>query len=343
MRKTILVTTLVFVATLISISASAQVTAKLVVPEKVIDLGKVPQGDVRDVEFTLKNEGDATLVLKSVRPTCGCTVAKWPEKIEAGGEGVVAAKLDTTGFKGGIAKSIMVMSNDPASSVVKLVIKANVEPYIEVLPRTIVRFNVRESERSVQKVVVSGTSRSGDFKITGATAYTSDQKPDPSLKVEVRQLEENELIDGRTATQYEIAIHLSEKAKVGPISSVVKVATTSKKMKEVNIKVFGVVRAMLSVTPPDLQFGAVEARQQPGRNLIIVNNRPDAKVTITEATISDPAFATEILAVEEGKRYQVTVTVKKDAAAGIKDATLVLKTSDPEFTELRVPVRASVR
>ena len=57
----------------------------------------------------------------------------------------------------------------------------------------------------------------------------------------------------------------------------------------------------------------------------------------------DPAFETKILALEEGKRYQITVTVKRDATPGIKDSTLVLTTTDPEFKELRVPVRASVR
>ena len=337
MQKKILTVALALVTLGLVFPVAAQTTAKIVVPDKVIDLGKVAQGDVREVKFTVKNEGVAELTLKSVRPTCGCTVAEWPKNIAAGGEGVVTAKIDTTGFKGAIAKSIMVMSSDPNNPTITLVIKAVVEPYIEVLPRAIVRFNVLESEEAVEKVIISGTSRSGDFKITGASADS------PSLKVEVRRLGENERIEGRTDTQYEVAIHLAKDAEVGPMNSVITVSTTAEQAKEIEIKVFGVVRAMLRVTPPDLQFGSVESRQQPGRNLIIVNNRPDSKMSITEATINDPAFSTDILALEEGQRYQVTVTVKKDAVPGIKDAMLVLKTTDAVFKELRVPVRANVR
>ena len=109
------------------------------------------------------------------------------------------------------------------------------------------------------------------------------------------------------------------------------------------IKVFGVLRALLRVTPPELQFGAVESVQAPVRNLIVVNNRQQTKVEITEALINDPAFTTEIVPIDEGKRYQITVGINRDASAGIKDATLVLKTTDPDFPELTIPVRASLR
>jgi len=46
---------------------------KLVVPEKIKDMGVVAQGEVLNVDFALVNEGDETLEIKAVRPTCGCT------------------------------------------------------------------------------------------------------------------------------------------------------------------------------------------------------------------------------------------------------------------------------
>ena len=38
---------------------------------------------------------------------------------------------------------------------------------------------------------------------------------------------------------------------------------------EVEVKVYGVVRALLNVTPGQVQFGAVEAKARPGRNVIV--------------------------------------------------------------------------
>jgi hypothetical protein len=87
----------------------------------------------------------------------------------------------------------------------------------------------------------------------------------------------------------------------------------------------------------------VTAKSQPGRNLILVNNRSGgAKVTVKSATVNDAAFATEVVNIEAGRRYQVTVTVKSDATPGPRDAILTLTTSDPEFPTVEVPVRANI-
>ncbi len=315
----------------------AEALPKLVVEDKIVDLGTVPEGAVKTAEFTLENQGEGTLEIRSVRPTCGCAVADFPKEVAPGGKGTVKVSLDTAGFKGGISKSVMVMSNDVENPIMTLALKADVRPYIEILPRPLVRFNVLQREDATEKVVVAGTDRSGDFKITGVKSDSDD------LEISYRRLEEAERIEDKFPTQYEVAIRLKKDAKVGPVNSVVTVKTNAPDAKTVEIKVFGVIRALLKVTPANIQFGAIEARHEPSRNVIIVNNRPESTVTITAASIDDPAFTTEILPIEEGVRYQVIVGMARDAVTGLKDTTLVLKTTDSDFPELRIPVRAQVR
>ena len=65
-----------------------------------------------DAVFELVNEGNATLTVKAVRPTCGCTVADFDREIAPGATGTVKAKLDTKDFAGPISKSILVMTDD---------------------------------------------------------------------------------------------------------------------------------------------------------------------------------------------------------------------------------------
>ena len=48
---------------------------KLVLPEKIKDMGTVAQGEILEIQFELVNEGDQPLEIRAVRPTCGCTVA----------------------------------------------------------------------------------------------------------------------------------------------------------------------------------------------------------------------------------------------------------------------------
>jgi hypothetical protein len=338
-RKT---TTAVAVACLIAASVVAQETGaagpKLVVPEKILDKGAVAKGDVVEANFKLVNEGSETLVVKAVRPTCGCTVADYDREIPAGGSGWVKAKLDTEDFSGPVAKSILVMTNDPQDPTVTVVIKADVKPYVEVLPRPLIRFNAIKHEQMSQKVTIVSGDGERDFKVTGVESNV------PYLKASVRQLKKGEELPGRPSPQYEVALALGEDAPVGPVNAQLSVDTDHPKARQVTIKVYGVIRALLHVTPPQIQFGTVEASTKPGRNVIVVNNRSDGvAVQVTSAVVTDSAFDATVSAIDEGRRYQVTVTVKPDADPGTRDAVLKLATTDPEFPELTVPVRANSR
>ncbi len=308
---------------------------RISVPEKVKDFGIVPQGKVLEVKFQLVNEGTETLVVKAVRPTCGCTVAEFDKEIAPGKTGWIRAKVDTSAFSGPITKSILVMVNDPETPTVSLVVKANVRPYLEVVPRPLVRFNTVQGEPVSQEVfVVSDDAR--DFEVTGIRSSV------PYIQGSVRRLNEDELVPGKYKVQYGVTLTLAPDAPAGPINADVFVETTHPEAKEVKVKVFGVVRSLLHVTPSQIQFGTVEAKVKPGRNVIVVNNRQEP-LEITGVSVEDPAFEVAVLPIEEGKRFQVTVSVKPDAEPGKHDTVLLVKTSDPKFPELRIPVRANLK
>ena len=309
----------------------------MVVPEKVKDMGKVAQGDVLDVDFEIVNEGDETLEIKAVRPTCGCTVADFDREIAPGKSGFIKAKLETRDFTGPISKSILVMTNDPQDPTMTLVIKTKVHPYVQVLPRALVRFNAVQHEPMEQKVTVVADEDVKDFQVTGVKSSV------PFIVASIEPVAADALLAGKSAKQYEISMTMVENPPVGPVNAVLEIETNHPKAQKVPVKVFGVVRALLHVTPSQIQFGSVEAKKQPGRNLIVVNNRSGGvAVAVTDASVSDSAFNAQVVTIEKGRRYQVTLTVKPDASAGPREAVLTLKTSDPEFPTVEVPVRANI-
>jgi hypothetical protein len=340
MRKTVrlIFTVAAMAAAMVAgVAADAANGPKLVVPEKIKDIGTVAQGEVVNVEFALVNEGDETLEIKAVRPTCGCTVADFDREIAAGKTGYVKARLETRDFSGPISKSILIMTNDPSEPTVTVVIKTTVHPYVEILPRALVRFNAVQHEPMEQKITVAAAEDNLDFKVTGAKSSV------PYLNTTVRELTKDELLAGKSPRQYEVAMSLKDDAPVGPVNAEINVVTNHPKAANVPVKVFGVVRALLGVTPSQVQFGSVAAKSKPGRNLILVNNRSGgAKVEVKSASVNDAAFDAEVVTIEAGRRYQITVTVKADASPGPRDAVLTLKTSDSEFPELDVPVRANI-
>jgi hypothetical protein len=151
------------------------------------------------------------------------------------------------------------------------------------------------------------------------------------------------MVEGKSAPQYELTLTLAADAPVGPLNSVVTVETDNANAKRIQVRVFGVVRALLQVSPPELQFGAVRAAESPARTVVVVNNKVGESIQILDATIDDPAFETELKAIEEGRRYHVTVAVQNTAGTGIKDATLTLRTTDDSMKTVTIPVRASLR
>jgi len=308
---------------------------KLDVPEKIKDFGNVPQGEVIHATFKLVNEGSAKLVVKAVRPTCGCTVAEYDKEVAPGRAGLVKAKVDTSAFTGGITKSILVLTNDPETPTTTLVVKANVKPYLEVIPRPIVRFNTVRGE-AIDREVKIVTDDAVDFKITKAVSSV------PFITATIRPLSGDELVTGKYKVQYAVKLTLAEDAPIGAVNATVTLHTTHPHAKTLKIKAFGVVRSLLHVTPGNIQFGSVEAKFKPGRNVIVVNNRKEP-VQVTGAKVDDDAFTAEVRPIEEGKRYQITVTIKADAKPGPRSTTLHIMTTDPQHKDLKVPIRVNIK
>lgn len=76
------------------------------------DLGKVQEGSVVEVSWRFKNTGDKPLIIATVNPGCGCTVADKPEEpIAPGGESIIKAKFDSKGREGAQRKDVYVTAN----------------------------------------------------------------------------------------------------------------------------------------------------------------------------------------------------------------------------------------
>jgi hypothetical protein len=80
-------------------------------------MGTITAGDKLTVAFRFKNTGDKPLVIESVQPSCGCTVANYPkEAIAPGGTGEITGAFDSKGKEGLQRKSMTVLANTPRQS-----------------------------------------------------------------------------------------------------------------------------------------------------------------------------------------------------------------------------------
>jgi hypothetical protein len=102
----------------VALEDSANYTSLQWVDSTFQDLGKVNEGQVVDITWHVKNTGTKPLVIASVIPGCGCTVAEKPtEPIAPGGDGVIKAKFDSKNqTEGEHRKTITVNANTKEKS-----------------------------------------------------------------------------------------------------------------------------------------------------------------------------------------------------------------------------------
>ncbi len=151
------------------VEAPAVPAPKLVAVEAVKDVGKVAKGERVKVDFELRNDGPAELLINNVHPTCGCTVASFDAKIAPGATGKIHAEIDTVDFSGPIAKTITVLSNDPLNPRLTLTIKARVEPQINSFPGY-ARFVYVQNQPTVSLKQWLWTDNFPDFKVLAVTS-----------------------------------------------------------------------------------------------------------------------------------------------------------------------------
>jgi hypothetical protein len=93
------------------------------------DFGKAQRGKTLRKDFTIRNFGDAELVIEGVSTTCGCTAALAAQsRVAPGGRTVLRVTFETRTYSGRVERDVLVRSNDPMTPLVQVRVSATVEP-----------------------------------------------------------------------------------------------------------------------------------------------------------------------------------------------------------------------
>ena|SRR5688572_1346598 len=80
--------------------------------DSVRNFGNITEGQKLALSFRFKNTGDKPLVIQSVEPACGCTVADYPKQpLKPGEEGEITGEFNSDGRVGQQHKEITVTTN----------------------------------------------------------------------------------------------------------------------------------------------------------------------------------------------------------------------------------------
>lgn len=215
-------------------------------PKITFDKTEIPypnarEGQTLSAQFNFTNQGNMNLIIDSVTPSCGCTVAKFDRVIRPGEKGVINLDLDTNGITGAFRKTAVVATNDVSNPFVTLVMIGETQSKVKV-----------DKGRRLDLVGCLGNEISAS-----ATLTEPDGKP---LLIAGVENPMHDYLDAKLTPQpggREYTLVVTAKAKepmdfAGPIYLIVPGSP------KVSLYIVAEVRGPFTVSPKEVYFGGVK-------------------------------------------------------------------------------------
>ena len=335
-RSTLLLSALALAACA-SLALAQDGTPKAVPVEPIKDFEIVPKGQLLEHTFLIRNDGDTTLEVTEVRPACGCTVADFDNTIAPGATGKVSVKVKTESFAGPISKSVSVFTNDSQNPKLQLVVKADIKPYVTIVPG-FVRYNFVQGEEVGKAFQTLWSEDGSDVAVTAVKA------PYDYLSVEFHEATEEERNPKGPGRQWVIDVALSPNAPVGALRDFVTVELDHPKQKFAKIPVSGFVRPRQHITPDKADFGNLEGETLPLKRTFHFTNFITDGIELTEIDTGLVGLGAEVVPSENqpGHRFRLVLTLDESMPKGAFDTVVRIHTSDNKNPVIELPVRGSI-
>lgn len=310
---------------------------KITLSSELWDFGDALYGDALQQTFTIKNEGDADLILDRVKGSCSCTVPRLTTKLLKPGESTeVTVIFNTKKRQGQISTNVQVRSNDPLRPVLTYRVKGSVKRLIDFKPASVQLRGLKRDE--VMSATVKIVNQGSEPITPTIKSINSDY-----FEVEIKEIEAGQV--------YELVVRTKPPIPYGSTRAGIEITTGSSRQPTIRVPVNANVRARVSVTPPIL-FVPKQTKTASNRQLRVryFGTADDFEVLSVES--SNP----EMLPVELkppgtnklrfrqpraiAPKVERVITVKVPPGSELTDSALqiVIRTNDPEFERLVIPV-----
>ena len=205
----------------------------------------VIEGETMHAQFPFSNQGKMNLIIDSVTPSCGCTVAQFDRVTQPGGKGVINLDLDTSGISGSFRKTAVVNTNDPSNPFITLVMTGETASKVKV-----------EKGRRLDLVGCLGQDASVS---TGLSGIGGQPLIVAGVENPMQEYLTTELSHSPSTHSYNLTVRSKAKEAMefaGPIYVLVPGAP------KVSIYVVADIRGAFTVQPQEVYFGGIKRGQQ---------------------------------------------------------------------------------
>ncbi len=291
----------------------------------VFEFGTVENTELVKHTFVIKNAGDKPLEIRSIRPTCGCTITDTkPRTVAPGLSTQIPVTLNLKGRRGRQIKNIVVTSNDPKRSTMQLRFDGTATSVIDVQPVSI-SFGV----------LPEGVLPPGKFTRTISVSTTRDEPFEITKVLSSRQLVDTEIKVIEAGKKYEVKVTAKGEAKQGVFRETLNIQTTSKAMPNISVPVIATVRGQLTIIPNILQLSSAIKTPQTRYITVRGNSVADFTIQSAECTCSEQAKIT----VQNKGRYGWRIVVRDITAnKSLNGEKIIIRTNVKGKEVIEIPI-----
>ncbi len=303
---------------------------QLEVSPLVHDFGELPQETIRRINVVLRNVGTEDLEINNVESDCGCTVAMLPDTLLAPGDSTyLHVTFSTKHYSNAIAKHVTIQSNDPGAPQTMLTLRAYVRTIVSVVPNTLDYKSVTHGDQPTLSTRLAAL-QSDTLKILDVVYPT-----------EAFELEQTSSVDG-DSLRFHFDFTLKPDAPLGAMNSQASIHTNLEAVKQIPIRLRGLIHGFFATEPHRLSLGQLREGIGRMRKIALKASRP-GKQYVTSVAITNNALIVELITIEEGRSYEVSVTAPPSLSAGRYRCRVKINTDDPAQPEISVPVSVKVQ
>lgn len=296
----------------------------------VFDFGTLPQESLRKVTTWIRNDGTEPLRIHGITSDCGCTVAQLSDSTLAPGDSTkLRITFSTRHFSGAITKHIRLLTNDPAAPKAPIKLKAVVRAIVSLQPPSVDFGSVPRGESPARTITIKAAA-SDSLRIQDVLV------PEETFETRIHNAGSGD------STAYSLEIMIRPDAPVGPFSSTARIQTNIRNARTLSLNLKGQIHGFFKAQPCRLLLGQVRQGRVRQRSIQLVAQHPGAHRVIG-ASCSGENLQVHVTPIEEGRIYEITVTVPPTMHPGRVHAMLNIQTDDPDQPEIRIPVQGNVR
>jgi len=290
----------------------------------VHDFGRVKSGEAIKCTYTFTNAGDATLILASVQPQCGCTAAgEWSRQVEPGKTGSIPIQFNSLNYQGQVVKTVTVACNDKAQPTVFLQLKGNIYKPLDVSPQLAV-LNVSPDAESASAMVT--ITNNTDEPLT-LSAPESNNK---SFAAELRTT-----VPGKA---YQLVVSTVPPLNQGGVQAQIAMKTSWTNPPVLNVSVFANVQPAIVLIPQHITL-APAPLASPQAPMVTIQNNSTNQLSLSEPVVNAQGVETQLRVNQPGRSFSVVATFPQgfEIPSG-QQLELTVKTTNPKQPVLKVPI-----